>query len=189
MGTRRNCCKLAQGSKAAMPTHQMPPHDANSAHAPLRPHRPGDLGFVVHRHAVLYHQEYGFDASFEALVARVVADFIDGYDAARDCALIAEIDGRIAGSAFVVRKSDTIAKLRLVYLEPWARGSGLGRRLVEDCMEFARTAGYDRMTLWTQDVLVPARRLYAGLGFQLTSAEPLKAFGCEMMAETWERDL
>ena len=96
---------------------------------------------------------------------------------------------RIAGSAFVTRKSNTIAKLRLVYLEPFARGSGLGRRLVEDCMGFARSAGYRRMTLWTQDILVPARRLYAGLGFQLTSSEPLQAFGREMLTETWERDL
>lgn len=167
----------------------MQPHDAKVPQPILRDHRPGDLGFIVHRHAVLYHQEYGFDARFEALVARVVADFIDGYDPACDCARIAGIDGRIAGSAFVMRKSDEIAKLRLVYVEPWARGSGLGRHLVEACIVFARSAGYQRMTLWTQDILVPARRLYAGLGFQLLCSEPLKAFGQEMMTETWERDL
>ena len=155
----------------------------------IRPHRIGDMGFVVHRHAVLYNEDYGFDASFEVLVARVAADFIEGFDPARHCARIAEIDGHIAGSAFVVAKSATVAKLRLVYLEPWARGSGLGRRLVEECLAFARSAGYSRMTLWTQDILVPARKLYAGLGFERISAEPLDAFGQKMITETWEREL
>ena len=122
---------------------------STAAPALIRPHRIGDMGHVVSRHAVLYHEEYGFDASFEVLVARVAADFIEGFDPARDCSRIAEIDGRIAGAAFVVRKSEAVAKLRLVYLERWARGSGLGRRLVEDCMTFARAAGYSRMTLWT----------------------------------------
>ena len=147
------------------------------------------MGHVIHRHAVLYHQEYGFDASFEALVARVAAEFIEGFDPARHCAGIAEIDGAIVGSALVVAKTQTVAKLRLVYLEPFARSSGLGRRLVEDGMAFARTAGYSRMTLWTQDILVPARRLYASLGFERTSAEPLDAFGRHMITETWEREL
>ena len=155
----------------------------------IRPHRIGDMGHVVARHAVLYHEEYGFDANFEAEVARVAADFIQSFDPARDCSRIAEIDGRIAGSAFVLRGSDTVAKLRLVYLEPWARGSGLGRQLVEACMAFARDAGYTRMTLATLDVLLPARQLYAGLGFKLTVAEPVHAFGRQMLAETWERDL
>ena len=113
----------------------------------IRPHRIGDMGFVVHRHAVLYNEDYGFDASFEVLVARGAADFIESFDPARHCARIAEIDGRIAGSAFVVAKSATVAKLRLVYLEPWARGSGLGRRLVEECLAFARSAGYSRKTV------------------------------------------
>ncbi len=157
--------------------------------AQIRPHRIGDIGYVVHRHAVLYHQEYGFDASFEVMVARVAADFIEGYNPARDCSRIAEIDGRIAGSAFVVRSSDTIAKLRLVYLEPSARGAGLGRRLVDSCMAFARGAGYTRMSLATHDILLPARRLYASLGFVLTHAEPVHAFGRHMLDETWERDL
>ena len=161
----------------------------NPAAVLIRPHRIGDMGFVVHRHAVLYHQDYGFDASFEALVAKVAAEFIESFDPARGCSFIAEIDGRIAGAAFVVAKSVTVAKLRLVYLEPWARGAGLGRRLVEACMAFARGAGYTRMTLWTQDFLVPARKLYASLGFERISAEPLQAFGRQMITETWERDL
>ena len=155
----------------------------------VRPHRIGDMGFVVHRHAVLYHEAYGFDASFEVLVARVAADFIENFDPARDCSRMAEFDGQIAGSAFVVRGSDTVAKLRLVYLEPWARGSGTGRRLVEDCMAFALGAGYTRMTLSTHDILMPARRLYTGLGFELMQAEPIHAFGLKMLSETWERDL
>lgn len=160
-----------------------------SMDADIRPHGIGDMAYVVHRHAVLYHQEYGFDASFEVLVARVAADFIERYDPAVDCSRLAEIDGRIAGSAFVVHGSDRVAKLRLVYLEPSARGSGLGRRLVDSCMEFARGAGYARMTLATHDILLPARRLYTRLGFVRTNAEPVHNFGRQMLDETWERDL
>lgn len=155
----------------------------------VRPHRVGDLGFVVHRHGVLYHQEYGFDQSFEALVARIAADFLDNFNPRHDCSRIAERDGAIVGSAFVVRKEDGIAKLRLVLVEPGMRGTGLGRRLVEDCMAFARTAGYRRMTLWTQDILIPARRLYKSLGFACIETQPFTGFGCTMRNETWERDL
>ncbi len=165
------------------------PQPISAAGARIRPHSIGDLGHVVHRHAVLYHQEYGFDASFEATVARIAADFIEGYNPARECSRIAEIDGRIVGSAFVVHSSQHVAKLRLVYLEPAARGSGLGRRLVGSCLSFARGAGYRRMTLATHDILLPARRLYASLGFQCTNAEPIHAFGRHMLDEAWELDL
>lgn len=166
-----------------------PDHSSAPTEPSLRLPRPGDIGWVVHRHAALYHEEYGFDWTFEALVARIAADVIDTFDPARDCIRIACVGDRIAGSAFVVRQSDEVAKLRLVYLEPWARGTGLGRRLVEDCMGFARGAGYSRMTLWTQDFLLPARRLYAGLGFVLVSSNSVIDFGRPMVNEVWEREL
>jgi GNAT superfamily N-acetyltransferase len=155
----------------------------------LRPPHPGDLGWVVHRHGALYHAEYGWDASFETLVGRLVAEFAENFDATRHCCFIAEHSGHIAGSAFVVDADATTAKLRFVYAEPWARGTGLARGLVEACMAFARGAGYRRMTLWTNDVLVPARRLYARLGFVMVAHEDGVAFGKALVSETWERDL
>jgi GNAT superfamily N-acetyltransferase len=156
----------------------------------LREPRPGDIGWVVHRHGALYNLEYGWDWTFEALVARVAAEFIEQFDPARDCCRIAEADGRIAGSAFVVRTDRPgVAKLRLVYVEPPMRGSGLGRVLVEECMAFARRAGYRHMTLWTNDVLVPARRLYERLGFVMVASKPYRGFGHDLVSETWERDL
>jgi GNAT superfamily N-acetyltransferase len=155
----------------------------------IRTHRPGDIGWVVHRHGVIYHDEYGWDSTFEAMVARVAADFIDNYDASRERCLIAEREGCIIGSAFVVRKDDVIAKLRLVYVERTERGTGLGRRLLDEAMTFARRAGYRRMTLWTNDVLVPARRLYETAGFRLVAREAYRGFGRDLVGETWERDL
>lgn len=156
----------------------------------LREPRPGDIGWVVHRHAVLYNLEYGWDWTFEALVAKVAGEFIDAFEQGRDYCRIAEMEGRVVGSAFVVRTDvSEIAKLRLVYVEPAMRGTGLGRRLVEDCMTFARGAGYRRMTLWTNDPLIAARGLYQRLGFAMTASESVTAFGHKMMSETWERDL
>jgi DNA-binding MarR family transcriptional regulator/GNAT superfamily N-acetyltransferase len=155
----------------------------------LRPHRPGDMGWVVHRHGVLYAAEYGWDETFEAVVAEVAGSFIKNFKPARERCWIAERDGEILGSAFVVEKSRTIAKLRLVYVEPHVRGHGLGRRLVEAAMDFARAAGYRRMTLWTNDVLLPARRLYDALGFKQTASEPYHGFGKDLVGETWEQDL
>jgi DNA-binding MarR family transcriptional regulator/GNAT superfamily N-acetyltransferase len=155
----------------------------------LRPPRVGDIGWIVHRHGVLYAQEYGWDWTFEALVARVGADYIDKLDAKWDRCWIAEIDRKIVGSAFLVRKTDEIAKLRLVYVEPEQRGLGIGRRLVEACMDDARRIGYRRMTLWTNDVLLAARKIYASLGFQLVHSEPYRGFGKDLVGETWERDL
>lgn len=155
----------------------------------LRPHRAGDIGWVIHRHGALYHQEFGWDIGFEALVARIGADFIESYDPARMCCRIAERGDRIVGSAFVVPDGMDTAKLRLVYVEPGERGQGTGRQLVEACMAFARAAGYQRMTLWTHDILVDARRLYQRLGFALTASEPITAFGQSMISETWARNL
>lgn len=155
----------------------------------LRSPRPGDLGWVVHRHGALYHQEYGWDGGFEVLVAKVIAELSESHDPAKSLALIAEQGDRIAGSAFVCDAGGGVAKLRLVYAEPWARGTGLAELLVVRAMGFARDAGYKRMTLWTNDVLVPARRLYARLGFVMTASEAYRAFGVDLVSETWERDL
>lgn len=173
-------------------THMTSTRNSLAQRVQLRTHRPGDMGHVVSRHGVLYFEEYGFDITFEALVARIAADFIDHFDGARCHASIAELDGAVVGSAFVVpagAERPEVAKLRLVYLEPHIRGTGLGRRLVEDCMAFARRAGYRRMTLWTQDILTPARRLYAGLGFTCIATNPFNGFGQTVQNEVWERDL
>jgi GNAT superfamily N-acetyltransferase len=155
----------------------------------IREHRVGDLGWVVHRHGVLYAAEYGWDITFEGAVAEIAAQFIKNFDPARECCLMAEIDGRIAGSATLVKLDDATAKLRIVYVEPWARGRGVGRRLVEELMAFARGAGYIRMKLWTNDVLLPARRLYERLGFALIESEPHRSFGVDLVGEIWAREL
>jgi DNA-binding MarR family transcriptional regulator/GNAT superfamily N-acetyltransferase len=155
----------------------------------LRAHRPGDMGWVVQRHGEIYHQEYGFNEEFEALVAEIAAAFVRKLDAARERCWIAEYDGRRVGSIFLVAKDAITAKLRLLLVEPDARGLGVGRTLVAECVRFAREAGYRRIVLWTQDNLTAARRIYSNEGFVKTGQELHRSFGQELVAETWELEL
>jgi DNA-binding MarR family transcriptional regulator/GNAT superfamily N-acetyltransferase len=162
-----------------------------AARAPyvLRAHKPGDMGWVVHRHGALYAQEWGYNQAFEALVARITADFLDHFDPARERCWIAEKDGAIVGSVFVVSKSKSVAKLRMLLVEPSARGLGIGKRLVDECVRFARGAGYRTLTLWTHSQLTAARRLYQEAGFERTHQEPVHSFGKDLVDETWELPL
>jgi DNA-binding MarR family transcriptional regulator/GNAT superfamily N-acetyltransferase len=157
--------------------------------AVLREPRPGDMGWVVQSHGALYASEYGFDCSFEALVADIAAKFLASFDASRERCWIADIDGSPVGSVFLVRHTDDIAKLRLLLVDPAGRGQGLGQRLVAECIGFAQACGYRKITLWTQSILVAARRIYQQAGFELMASEPHRSFGQSLIGETWEREL
>lgn len=156
----------------------------------LRGLKPGDLGWITHRQAVLYAQEYGWNGDYEALVARILADFAVSFDPAHDAAWVADVDGRIAGSVFLVRADQPkLGKLRLLYVEPWARGAGVGAKLVDACIDRARAAGDKRLTLWTNSVLAAARRIYERAGFRLVGEAPHHSFGKDLVGQTWELDL
>jgi DNA-binding MarR family transcriptional regulator/GNAT superfamily N-acetyltransferase len=155
----------------------------------LRAHQPGDIGWVTHRQGKLYAEEYGWDETYEALVADILSAFVKTFDRGRERAWIVEMDGAIVGSVFLVKQSDEVAKLRLLYVEPAARGHGIGTRLVEECVAFARGKGYRTLTLWTNDILASARRIYEGHGFRLISQGRHKSFGKDLVGQTWELTL
>ncbi len=157
--------------------------------ATLREPRPGDMGWVVQSHGALYAREYGFDSSFEGLVAEITAKFLASFDASRERCWIAEIDGAQVGSIFLVRHSDDVAKLRLLLIDPAGRGQRLGHRLVGECIAFAKACGYRKITLWTQSILLAARSIYEKAGFRLVATEPHRSFGQDLIGETWELEL
>lgn len=168
---------LLEGGKSAVPA------------IALRDHRPGDMGWVISAHGALYAKEYGFDATFEALVAEIAAQFIREFKPGRERCWIAEMEGAPVGSVFLVEQSKTVAKLRLLVIDPKARGFGLGKRLVGECIEHARALGYRKLTLWTQDNLQAARHIYKQAGFTLVETEPHHSFGVDLVGEYWELKL
>lgn len=165
--------------------------DAAAPPIVVRAHRLGDMGAIVSRQAVLYGQEYGWNAEYEALVARIVADFVEHFDPAREHCWVAEQEGAMVGSVFLMkhRERPKVAQLRLLYVEPSARGAGLGRRLVRECTDLAERARYRTITLWTNSVLETARRIYESEGYRLVEAKPHRSFGQELIGQTWELDL
>jgi DNA-binding MarR family transcriptional regulator/N-acetylglutamate synthase-like GNAT family acetyltransferase len=162
---------------------------SGASSATLREPRPRDMGWVVQSHGALYASEYGWDCTFEALVAEIVAKFLGSFDASRERCWIAEYDGAQVGSVFLVRHSDDVAKLRLLLVDPAGRGHALGRRLVGECIAFARACGYRKITLWTQSILLAARKIYQEAGFVQVASEPHRSFGQSLTGETWEMKL
>jgi DNA-binding MarR family transcriptional regulator/GNAT superfamily N-acetyltransferase len=163
--------------------------DAAPASFTIRSPRPGDMGWVVHRHGAVYDETFGWGTPFETVVAEIVAAFLKRHDPARERAWIAERDGEPVGSVFLVARSKTVAQLRLLLVEPAARGGGLGHRLVDECLRFAKAAGYRRIMLWTQANLAPARHIYEKAGFRVVRSEPNHEFGEDLVSEIWEREL
>ncbi len=164
--------------------------EAEDAGVRLRPLKPGDVGWIIHRQAVLYNQEYGWDWTYEGLASRILGDFVAEFDPAREDGWVAERRGAIAGSIFLMKSDDpAVAKLRLLYVEPSARGLGIGRTLVDTCIARARELDYRELTLWTNDVLVSARRIYQAAGFRLVSESPHHSFGHDLVGQTWILDL
>jgi DNA-binding MarR family transcriptional regulator/predicted GNAT family acetyltransferase len=155
----------------------------------LRQHRPGDMGRITHRQAVLYNEEYGWNEEFEALIAEIMARFLRNFNPRYERCWVAEHEGEIAGSVFCVRKSKTVAQLRLLYVEPSMRGAGLGARLVNECIAFARGRGYRKLTLWTNSVLHAARKIYEREGFKLIAEEKHRSFGKDLVGQNWELNL
>lgn len=155
----------------------------------LRPPLPGDYGWITAMHGRVFAEEYGFDVRFESLIARIVSDFSAGHDPSREACWIAEVDGEPAGSIFCMRKSERVAQLRLLCVDPRTRGAGIGTRLVDECVRFAKRAGYRRITLWTLSCLTDARRIYERSGFELDDEEPNTMFGPEVVGQNWSRDL
>jgi DNA-binding MarR family transcriptional regulator/GNAT superfamily N-acetyltransferase len=179
MGTVRSLLGAAQGD--GLP--------ATARTVVLREPGPGDLGWVVARHGAVYAAEYGWNTEFEGLVARIVADYAAGHDPRREAAWIAELDGEPVGCVFCVARDDTTAQLRILLVDPAARGLGIGARLVAECLRFATAAGYESMMLWTNDVLTSARRIYEAAGFRLVDEEPHHSFGQDLVGQVWERRL
>ncbi len=176
---------------AAMETieHALAPGEAARAAVMLRTHRPGDIGWIISRNAALYAEEYGWTIEYEALVAEIAGQFIRNFDAARERCWIAEAGGKPAGSVMLVNGGNGVGKLRLLLVEPHARGLGVGKALVTECIRFARETGYTSMTLWTQSILVAARGIYKQSGFRLVDEKPHHSFGQDLIGETWEMEL
>jgi DNA-binding MarR family transcriptional regulator/N-acetylglutamate synthase-like GNAT family acetyltransferase len=174
---------------ASMATIQKLLAGAQAAEVALRQLAAGDFGWVIERHGVLYAEEYGWDHGFEALVARIVAGYIEHHDPSRENAWIADVDGERAGCVVCTEKERDVAQLRLLLVEPWARSCGVGTRLVDACLTFAKRAGYGRIMLWTNDVLVDARRIYERAGFALADEEKHHSFGRDLVGQNWEKSL
>lgn len=172
-----------------MTTHPSPAPTRRSGRPVIREARAGDFGWVVQRHGALYSAEHGFDQRFEDLVATIVAEYVRSRDEAREAAWIAELDGAPVGSVFCVRKEERLAQLRLLLVEPGARHLGVGTRLVDECLGFARRAGYDRIILWTNSILTDARRVYQRAGFELQEEAEHRSYGPKLVAQLWARPL